>query len=381
MAVRRTCILVAVVLCGALPVRAQQHEDLLDLVLEGSRHNLSLIQAGRAEVRQLSRLRHPEAGWVDSEVTGKFTFKGELASWEGDNERLRFDGEATMHMDPRPGANLYIESADYFARVAPSYGCDPRKYLLLTPYERELFTQSPKWSVTETRYEEGDVFLLEVESRGTRRRFWVDPSKGYNCVRFELWYVNDGSRQSLKDESQPTIVKEVQLEEVGPGVWLPRHVKEVTYTLGSAPGDPVEVLAEREWEMLKCELKSPSEVPDELFALESLNPPIGTEVWDLRLGTLRYLYGQPPLNEGLVDEALKLPVVTEALASGPSQNDVTASAAGEGSAGTAALPTTSQPERQETSTRAWIVGVACAAVAVLVLAGLGLRSHLKRSGH
>jgi len=126
--------------------------------------------------------------------------------------------------------------------------------------------------------------------------------------------------------------------------------------------------------MLGCQLMSPSEIPSKVFTLESLEPPTGTEVWDKRLG-LMFIYGEPPVTEGLAREALEFPIVTGAVSTEHMEISGAGSGVDEPLPEVLSAPGSVEPEARGQSSRRWMAGLVggLATALILVVASLGWR--------
>jgi hypothetical protein len=159
-------------------------------------------------------------------------------------------------------------------------------------YDPKLLQERFKLALAESDLP-GHYVLDAIELDGNRYRYTIDGERGYNIVKTECFAADN-----RKDwESN------VELKQYGDGTWYPANRERVRYS--RKDGKP---LMDRRDNFTRAEFNI--DIPDETFRLDSLEFPVGTEVFDSFLNESFVIGGTP--KRTLIEETLAaIPIVKE----------------------------------------------------------------------
>lgn len=147
----------------------------------------------------------------------------------------------------------------------------------------------------------GEIYVVELvwkKDPENLRRFHIDPAKGGAVVKFQS-YHDFGEGHILLRQS------DAEIQPTSKGGWYLKRFTQNWYR-------PDKTLKRKE----EIEIKGfdfTSEVSENEFTWEGMGLPVGTTIVDTTMGNINYKYGVPPVNDKIVYDVLKQPLVQEVI--------------------------------------------------------------------
>ena|GEM_PF-5582343 len=313
-------------------------EELLDLIDQGQKHNLSRISplTGIASIREVLtpegqrfeaaeykaagekvpfRLQGPYTKPLTSiSHSSKVCFDGQSVRWGEPVRSYAYNGKTAYEYVP--GDNLphaYIIDPKKIASRRKT--TDPRCWTALfsdgtlkdwVKRIHEKYTLK----IEEVRQRDKSTYQVRLEfASGFVQTMRIDPHRGYQITESSM----------IDNHGQPRQKIVVDFVKSPAGGWMPRK-RTVQYFRIFRENEPAALTSTDESVLEKFEF---GPVPEKEFSLDGLGVPIGTLVMD-ELTDTDYIFGVPAIDDRIISEAIESPDVQQVLAQqkSPQLNDI-----------------------------------------------------------
>ncbi|UCG49704.1 MAG: hypothetical protein JSU94_07955 [Phycisphaerales bacterium] len=313
-------------------------EELLDLIDQGQRHNLSRISplTGIASIHRVLTPEGQRFEAAEREAAGekvpfrlqgpytkplttvsyssKVCFDGESVRWGEPSRSYAYNGKTAYEYVP--GNKIpYAYIIDPKKIASGRKTCDPRCWTAvfsdgtLGDWLKRIPT---KYTLKIEEVKQGENLAyqvrLEYES-GFVRAMRIDPQRGYQITESSM----------IDNHGQPRQKIVVDFVKSPAGGWMPRK-RAVQYYRILRQNEPAALTRTDESVLEKFEF---GPVPEKEFSLDGLGVPIGTLVMD-ELTDTDFVFGVPAIDDRIISEAIEGPDVQQVLAQqkSPQLNDI-----------------------------------------------------------
>lgn len=256
------CLAFSIALCPAANADAKLRaddsqafsQDMFPTIWEGMRAAASAIRTGRSEVRVREWIQRNEGGVLETNTKYEVVFTGKLFKVTTSSTIIQNTpdrGEESQLMTP-PGTE-FKRIVSFDGNKVVAYSPDSGEATISDPAVGDGLNEIRVYNADASVFGHGfisakladplpptnirvvgretidgdECFVLEVrdgyESISSRRRIWVNPSKGYIIVRAKSWLQEGSNPEFMNYEVNRTV------REYAPGIWGPAVDTEIDY--------------------------------------------------------------------------------------------------------------------------------------------------------
>lgn len=273
-------------LLAIIPLK-DTHE--LELLIEGTKFNDSLVKSGMGNIIMITTLSFGEIDTVERKLEGDSTIlmKGKTTKifYAFEGERARYDAETVVNYSDSQSSVHKVESAyDGEKTMQFDYGLLERAHACIKPGNlvKDVankvfwgmtindepigeFLQRPEAQLIGKELINNDTcYVVETQKPGGVERYWINPVKGYRVQKIELRY-------------NVLTITMIDLAQYLPNIWYWEKISSLLYKVNGGK----KVLVGKRIIEMSDDFKVNVDVPDSLF---NIKLPEGLKWYDTRIG-------------------------------------------------------------------------------------------------